>query len=277
MDEERIKAIAGNPAVTVPAVLVACWLSILFPPASYLTIVFPILGAFALFQTGKYAWITLIVLLHPASLFFAAGVAAHGSGAPYILTDRPADTLNPRLEYTTRGEIVSVESRFPWGGWIRRYPHNIAMRLSTRAFGLAKGAYDGPCPGRRETYTERANCQEFPLEELLADRVVAGGKTFELQPGTGRRLIAGLQLAGLPREHGGSEDETPETRSAAYLLGDRCLFLQLSDGGGWDHREFVVHIDAKTGKPFASHNFGPPAPHPGFSYYRGWAEVTPAD
>ena len=135
---------------TVPAVLIACWITILFPPASYLSVVFLILGAFALSQTGKYAWIALIVLLHPAPVFFATGLAAHASGAPYVLVDRSADSLYPRLDYATRGELLSVESRFPWGGWIRLYPHKIAMRLSTRVCGLPEGAYEGPCPGRRK-------------------------------------------------------------------------------------------------------------------------------
>ncbi|MBX3179150.1 MAG: hypothetical protein KF886_17480 [Candidatus Hydrogenedentes bacterium] len=276
IDEERIKAIAGNPAVTVPAVLIACWITILFPPASYLSIVFLMLGAVALSQTGKYGWIVLIVLLHPVPVFFATGLAAHASGAPYILVKRSADSRLPRLDYTTRGEVLSVKSRFPWGGWIRLYPHNIAMQLSTRVFGLPEGAYDGPCPGRRQITAELASCKDFPLEELLADRVIAGEKTIELQPGTGQRLIAGFQFTGLPRKSDESEDKTLETRSAAYLLGNKCLILLLRDVGGWDRREVAVLIDAEKGMPFACHDFGTPARNPGFSYYRGWPEVTPA-
>lgn len=276
MDEERIKEIAGNPAVTVPVVVLVSWLSIVYPPASYLSIVVVILGAFALAQTRRYAWIALLVLLHPASVFFATGVAAHASGKPYLLVDRPGDRLLPRLDFTTRAELLTVDSRFPWGGWIRLYPHNIAMQLSTRLFGLAEGAYDGPCPGRRETASEITSCEDFPLEELLADRVIVGGKTIDLQPGTGQRLIDGFRFTGLPKKPVESEDVTLETKAGAYMMGDKCLMLLLRDTGGWDRREVMVLIDAEKGMPFACYAFGSPVPNPGFSYYSGWAEVTPA-
>lgn len=276
IDEEQIKAIVGNPAVTVPAVLIACWITILFPPASYLSIVILILGAFALSQTGKYAWIALIVLLHPVPVFFGTGVAAHASGKPYLLVDRPGVRMLPRLDYTTRGEVLSVESRFPWAGWIRLYPHNIAMQLSTRVFGLAEGAYDGPCPGRREASPHAVSYEEFPLGELLADRVIAGERTFELQPGTGQRLIAGFQFTGLPEDPVESDGETPGTTVGAYLMGNKCLIVLLRDISEWGRQEVAVLIDADKGKPFACYSFESPVPNPGFSYYRGWPEVTPA-
>lgn len=262
LDPERLKAMATNPWLVLPLALLVCWGSIIFVPASYLTVVGLILGLYALVNGKRWIAVALLVLLHPVPLFFFGGVASYWSALPRILVAWPEERLLPRLDRDTRAQLASVESHYPWGGWVRLYPHNAGLRTMAQVFGIVKGGYDGTYPGRRETEAEIWNMAELPVEDFLADRVTADGETVTLVPGLGARLFDGFGFRRPETDPAGSE-----LRVSARLLGGRCLMVLLRQRVDGDRMEVVVLIDADNGRAFACHSLGMPVKNPGFSYF----------
>lgn len=262
LDEETIKAILGDPRLMLPVVAAVCWISILFPPVSYLALVVPLLGAYALANNRKWAWIPVLVLLHPMPAFFLAGLLAYAGGTPHLLVNRPLERLLPRLDRDTRAELLSVEARFPWGGWIRPVASNAGVRLATSLFGPAKGAYTGYIPQRREIESELYGGTSVPLAMLLEDRIVLEDRTITLTPGLGERLFNGFGFS--PP----TPADAPETLTVyARMLEKRCLMVAVQQFIHESQRAVAVYIDAENGKAFACDSFGMPTPVPDFSYF----------
>ena len=264
LDEQAIKAILGDPRLVLPAVAAVSWLTLLYVPLSYLAVVAPILGVYALAQNRKWVWIPAILLLHPIPAFFVMGLVEYAVGTPHILVDRPAAGFLPRPDRDTRAQLAPLESRFPWRGWVRPTSSNAGVRLATSLFGRASGVYDGYVPRQRDVEFELYGGHKFPIEDFLADRAIVEDNTIPLAPGLGKRIFDSLGLKQVPES-----DTTAKATAAAQLLEERCLLVFIQQYLNKEHRAVVIYFDAENGRAFSCYSFGMTVQSPDFSYYDG--------
>lgn len=253
---------AGSPFVVVPSTIVACWISLLYGPASYLTIVALILGLFSMASNRRWLAAVLIVTAHPVSVFFVLGALDYTLGRPHVLVREAPAQLLPVLDPYTRAELNPATNYFPWTGWVRPELHNAGVWSMTALFGVVDGAYDGPYPDKANAMADLGVSVDMPLDEFLTDIVSVGGRTTALRPGLGAAIFDGM---GFRRPGSGATEHRPKLAGA--LVDDRCLIVHVRQWVDGNLLDVIVLIDANNGKAFACFSVGMPVSRPAFSYY----------
>ena len=234
-----------------------------------------LLVGFYLAGTRRWLCLAAMGLVSPLFVFFLLGTvdyfrataALQASGLP----GTEFHNLDPRVRcpWATSGCIVNG-GEVLWQG-----PYNLAVRLATGAFGLMRGAYDGPYPTKEEALEALSGAGAVDSAGLVSDKVVVGTRVVTLDDTVGRDLVrhAWLGADGPPPDiWAGGAPPKPAVVTAVLWQG-RVLLLRIPtlhppsrDEAESGPPAMIVAIDAAVGRPFAYWGVGgyghyfPPVP-----------------
>jgi hypothetical protein len=251
---------AADPIVMVPALLALS----LMPLIGLLVLPVMLLSAAANVRRGRWAHALAIVALSPFALCFYWGVVDYSRGSVCLrymgLPGTTFHSIDPvyRCGRATGGDLVNGTE------WMQNGPYNMGVRVMVKLLGPMRGSYVGPYPTQAQAEAALGASLPIPLVDLAADRVQAGGRVVNLDPGVGAALFQnttwGLFNAVKDQDERLELEQELGPISGAVYQGS-VLVLRIPTGGPRSGQTgaapaMLILLDCGTGRPFAYYGQG---------------------
>lgn len=128
--------------------------------------------------------------------------------------------------------------------------YDLSLTTLIRTLGPMKGSYTGPFPTREECLDALKEAEPVDAVELLNDQVHLVGRTVNLDPGVGLRLLGYCGRNQIPKHREDLEEFRQQMGSITAVMDGECLILSLPEHTKRPNA-IVALIDSVSGRPFS--------------------------